>query len=304
MTKVSQLFCYPLKSAKAVQLRQAPIGKRGIMNDREFCVADEITRMFVAQREDKGRGIAVRRMCLIAPEMTNRGLFLNGPDPNQQPLRLDLEFKEGKSMLVQIWDNWVLGVDQGDEAADWISQILNVEREGKYRIVRFYPYDGRLTKQGNAQQAFHDGYQVLVGSEETLTDLNRRLQLCGGKVLPMNRFRPNVVLTDCMPYAEDYMARIRVGDVHLAGQTLCVRCSIPKINQSTSEVDSAEPTATLKQYRGNPEPPHKGVVLFRNFNFGQPQGVIRVGDQVEVLEWNNPWEDFEVDWNSPQQVAS
>lgn len=96
----------------------------------------------------------------------------------------------------------------------------------------------------------------------------------------MDRFRPNIVLSGCEPYEEDQLDRIRVGDVELVGQTLCVRCPVTMTNQQTAE-RGKEPLRTLAEYRRNPN--GDGVVFGRNFNF-LGTGNISLEDIVQVLE--------------------
>lgn len=270
--QVSGLYVYPLKSARGISLRQASIGKMGIVYDRQWMVVDE-NGMFVAQRSDRGLGVGVRSMCLIRPSFFGTNLVLQAP--KMPKLKLPLAGYVGPRVTVQVWESQLEGTYQGDLAAEWITTYLSQERQGNYRIVRMPDAGVRKTKRGEGQLAFADGYPFLVVSEESLHDLNSRM----GKPLPMDRFRPNIVLKGCVPYAEDRMKRVSIGYLHFEGVKLCVRCPITTFDQLKIE-RGKEPLKTLATYRRTP----KGVVFAKNFN-NMGVGKIAVGDEVSVLNW-------------------
>lgn len=83
------------------------------------------------------------------------------------------------------------GVDQGDEAAAWFSELFDID----CRLVRFTGH--RPTSRGGGEVMFADGYPLLVISAESLDDLNARLD----EPLPMNRFRPSLVVEGPAPSA-------------------------------------------------------------------------------------------------------
>jgi uncharacterized protein YcbX len=227
--------------------------------------------MFVAQRGERGLGVGIRTMCLL--ETATQGQCLVLTAPGMSSLSLPLAGAAGDFVEVRIWSSRCVAVDQGSEAAQWVTEYLSRERPGRYRLVRM-PEDGtRVAKRGPAELAFADGYPFLIISQASLDDLNRRL----AEPLPMNRFRPNLVLAGCAPYAEDTMAHLRIGPVEFFGMTLCLRCPIPTTNQLTAE-RGKEPLRTLATYRRT----EGGVVFGRNFNH-RGSGRIVLGDAVQVL---------------------
>ena len=128
----------------------------------------------------------------------------------------------------------------------------------------------RRSKIGDGEVAYGDAYPFLMISEESLADLNGRLET----PLPMNRFRPNIVVRGGAPYVEDTLDRCRIGGVEFTATTLCIRCPITTTDQRTA-VRGKEPLRTLATYRKQPD----GVVFGRNFNHAGT-GTIRVGDVV------------------------
>ena len=121
---------------------------------------------------------------------------------------------------------------------------------------------------------FADGYPILIISEASLLDLNSKLI----SPLPMNRFRPNIVVKDCEPFAEDTWKRIRIGDVEMALVKPCPRCVVTTIDKETLE-KSKEPLKTLATYRNQGD----GAMFGMNV-IPLNEGVIKVGMSVEILE--------------------
>ncbi|HEX7085708.1 MAG TPA: MOSC N-terminal beta barrel domain-containing protein [Vicinamibacterales bacterium] len=265
---VAALNVYPVKSCRGIPLTEAVVGRMGIRYDRQWLIVDE-HGMFVAQRGN-GTGIGVPSLCLIRTTLTDTDLVLTAP--GMPELRLPLGGIDGPSMAVRVWSSRVTGIDQGDAAAEWVSTFIARERPGHYRVVRMPDEGRRQATQGEATLAFADGYPFLILSEASLDDLNSRLD----EPLPMNRFRPNIVLRGCEPYEEDRLDRIRIGDVVFDGMTLCLRCAITTTNQETGE-RSKEPLRTLATYRRHED----GVAFGRNFNH-RGEGTIRLGDPVET----------------------
>jgi uncharacterized protein YcbX len=211
----------------------------------------------------------VRTMCRIGTAVGDGMLTVTAPE--MPLLQVPLAGVPGDDVPVQVWESRTSGVDQGQDAAAWATEVLSRERPGRYRLVRMRDETRRPAKIGDGAVAYGDAYPFLVISEESLADLNRRLPA----PLPMNRFRPNIVIRGGAPYVEDTLDRFRIGDVTFTGTTLCIRCPIPTTDQRTAE-RGKEPLKTLATYRKQPD----GVVFGRNCNHAGT-GSIRVGDRVE-----------------------
>src|SRR5204862_2476546 len=131
---------------------------------------------------------------------------------------------------------------------------------------------------GEKLVGFADGYAYLVTTEASLADLNARLGARGAKPVPMNRFRPNLVIRGGNAFAEDGWREIRVGDAVLEAAKPCGRCQVTTTDQATGEVTGPEPLATLATFRGHPE---FGACFGVNLVTVKP-GIVRVGDAVQV----------------------
>jgi uncharacterized protein len=267
---VSALHIYPVKSCGGLSLSEGRIGRMGLERDRQWMFVDD-SGMFVAQRNgDSGLGAAVSTMCLIRTGFDGDMLQLTAPE--MPPLRVPIAGSDGPRRSVRVWNSHTEGADQGEAAAEWATSYLGRERPGRYRLVRMPDAGIRTAKIGTSELAYGDAYPFLIISEESLADLNARL----ASPLPMDRFRPNIVLRGCKPYEEDRLDRVRIGGVAFQGMTLCVRCPITTTNQQTGE-RGKEPLRTLATYRRSPG----GVIFGRNFNHAG-EGIVRIGDAVTL----------------------
>jgi uncharacterized protein len=261
---VTELNVYPVKSCAGTRLDVAHLEARGIVHDREFMVVDA-SGDFLTQRE-------LPRLALIVPSRSDDALELSAP--GMPPFRL-APVVRGELRTVRIWRDQVDAVDQGELVSDWLSEFLHVNcrlvRQADNAVRRVDP---AYATDPRDEVGFADGYPLLLLSEKSLADLNRRL----AEALPMNRFRPNVVVRGSgEAYAEDCWSRIRIGDVECSLVKACARCVTTTTNQLTAE-RKAEPLVTLATYRLVP-----GGVLFGQNLIHHTPGVLRIGDSLEVL---------------------
>ena len=265
---ITGLNFYPVKSCRGIALTSATVGPMGIQYDRQWMVVNE-NNVFVAQRGDKKHGaIGIKTMCLIEPSLTSEHLVLNAP--GMFPLFLPLTGNKGLERTVRVWDSLSVGIDQGDEAAHWFIEYLSGEKPGSYRLVRMPDEGTRKTELGEDKVGFADGYPFLLTSEETLTSLNEQMD----ESLPMNRFRPNIVIQGGESLFEDTIGSFSIGDIKFAGIKRCARCPITTINQLTAVVGK-EPLKTLATFN------IEGNNVFFGMNLVHSgTGVIQVGDQL------------------------
>lgn len=244
---VSGLFVYPVKSCRGIALNHAQVVATGLQQDRRWMVVD-VQGHFVTQREQP-------RMALIAPELHGVGLRITAP--GMTPLIIDgLSIEQRTS--VRVWRDHCAAFDEGDTAAAWFSEFLGLA----VRLVRFDESQPRLssrewTGQVEAYNQFSDGFPILVISTASLAELNSRL----ATPLPMNRFRPNLVLEGLPAYGEDTLDELRTDSLCLRVVKPCTRCKITTTDQATGIAQGTEPISTLMTYRRNPE--------LRGVTFGQ-----------------------------------
>jgi uncharacterized protein YcbX len=262
---IAALYRYPIKSCRGTSLTEAVLDARGIVGDRRLMLVDQEGE-FLTQRE-------LPRMALIVPLLEGDDLVVRAPGLPDLQLR---PANDGPRVEVTVWKDLCAAVDQGDDAAQWFRAFLDVP----CRLVRLADDHVRRVDPGYArrpgdQTAFTDGYPLLLASEASLEDLNRRMLAA----LPMNRFRPSLVVRGCAPYAEDAWRTIRAGTMDLDVVKPCVRCVITTTDQDSAEF-GLEPLRTLATYRKGPD---GGVWFGQNLIHHRP-GTLRVGDLVEILE--------------------
>jgi uncharacterized protein YcbX len=258
------LHVYPLKSAGGIEIAEARVDETGLEHDRRWMVVDARGR-FLTQRSHP-------RMALLRTALMAGALRVTGPGTGPLDLPLAAPDDSAPPELIPVWDKERDAFSCGPEPAAWMSSFLATE----CRVVRSVSPAGvsGLGPRGTVRAGFADGWPALVISTASLADLNARLF----DPLPMNRFRPNLVVDGVAPYAEDGWRRARVGDVAIVGRKPCFRCAITTTDQETGE-RGQEPLRTLAGYRRAPS----GDVAF-GMNVGfEGAGRLRTGDTV-ILE--------------------
>ncbi len=233
---VASLHVYPVKSCRGIAVESSPVGERGLAFDREWMIVDGDGK-FVTQRE-------LPRLALLVPSLGNDALALGTTGMPRLTVPFDVD---AATRPVTIWRDSFRAFDQGDDAASWLSSAM----QKPLRLVRFDSAHRRYCNEtyaagSGAHTAFADAFPLLILSEASLSDLNSRL----ARPLPMNRFRPNVVLSGIDAYDEDHIDEIRLGGIVLKLVKRCTRCKTTTIDQATAMVDM-EPLSTLARYRMN-----------------------------------------------------
>lgn len=261
------LHTYPVKSCRGIELRESVLLETGLTDDREWMLVRPNGR-FVTQRE-------LPRMALIETTLGREGLKLSASGAGTVEVPRE---KSGESLPVVVWKFSGRGIDCGDEPARWVSEFLGTP----LRLVRFdrdvpRTCNPEWTGDVHATTLFADGYPVLIISRASLAELNARLE----KPLPMERFRPNLVIEDVEAFDEDRIHELRVRGIALRLVKPCTRCSITTTDQQRGELDGVEPLRTLKEFRFDRE--------LRGVTFGQNAIVVsgageklQVGDSFEV----------------------
>jgi uncharacterized protein YcbX len=261
---LSSLIYYPIKACRGFEVDSWQVERMGLAHDRRMMLITE-DGMFLTQRE-------YPRLALVTPTRTNAGLELSAP--NYDSIRISLQ-TTGVTQPVTIWHSAnVQAVDQGDEAAQWLSEWLGIS----VRLVHIADgFKRTLNPQyavnADDHTAFADGYPILIISEESLNDLNQRLET----PVPMNRFRPNLVVKGCEPYAEDTWNKIRIGGVELAVVKPCARCEVTTIDKDTL-ARNKEPLKTLGTYRK-----HQLGAIFGQNVIPLNGGRLQVGMTVDLI---------------------
>ncbi len=293
---VAGVFVYPVKSCGAVALPEATLDECGLLYDRRWIVAKKSKGDNMAMLTQR----AYPKLATVRCFLTSTHLELRAPS-QAVPLRIPLPAPLGDvdaqraeanatSTKVDVWDAvGVSGIDEGDVAAQWFSSLVNTP----VRMLRKSQSPPRLVGERPGKEApddlavaFPDSFPLSVASQESLRDLNSRLVRAGHDPVPMDRFRPNIVLARApAPHAEDTWVSMKVGGLTLRAGNPCLRCVMTTMDQETGERPSAQPLALLKQYRMHKEKKRPFFAWYYYVDAApRAGGVVRVGDDVRVLE--------------------
>jgi uncharacterized protein YcbX len=276
MPVVTDLFIYPIKSCAGIRVDSADLWETGLYLDRLWMVVTE-DGSFVSQR-------MVPRLALVRTALRFETLQLRAPGM----LRLDIpiggfDYAPERRIEVEVWSSRVAAFAENELVNTWFSRFLDMP----VRLVRIDPdfrrvCDPQWTKDQEAITQFADGYPLLAISKGSLEDLNRRLQASGKAPVPMERFRPNVVIDGIDPYGEDHLATLSTAAYEFRLVKPCTRCGIPNIDQQTAEVGT-EPADTLAGYRHDQR--LDGVTFGMNAIVvrGADEAVVKVGDELEAV---------------------
>jgi uncharacterized protein YcbX len=259
------IFIHPVKSAAGIACTSARLTRHGLAHDREWMIVDATGR-FVTQREEA-------RLALLATSIGDGVLQLANPQGAGPVLSLE---HEGTLRDVQVWRSVCTAFDAGDAAADFLSGWLGQP----LRLVRFDRRRERLsnhdwTEGRDVPNLFSDGYPMLVLSAGSIADLSTRV----GQALPVQRFRPNLLLGGLPPYGEDDLEEMAVGAARIRLTKACTRCVITTIDHQRGERAGEEPLRTLKGYRYDKA--LRGVIFGRNAYALAGEGAeLRVGMTV------------------------
>lgn len=258
---LSAIYRYPLKSCRAQSLEQSILTQRGLQYDREWMVATAEGKYITARTEP--------RLLLIDAKPSEDGLHLSAPQCADLFVPLG-HFSE--SHIADVWENEFLARRGAMEADAWLSAYLGQQ----VHLMWTGPESHRRVKRHpNIPVGFADTYPLLLIGEGSLRELNHRV----GRELSMLRFRPNLVIANSEPFAEDHWQRIRIGDIEFQLDKPCERCILTTIDPDTlARSRDSEPLRSLAKFRKI-----EGAVVFGQNMLALGEGELRRGMPVEVL---------------------
>ena len=285
---VSHMAIYPVKGCGRIELQSAFIGRTGFEGDREYMIVREEERSdgvheFITQRHkrtrEESRPQSLSVLALIKPELTRSTLRLTwkGTDP----IDVDREEQAGDVLRVSIHSDIVSAVDQGQAAADWLSEHLEL----RVRLVKatgpFHRLAGQRYMQNNNQVVFQDAYPIHWIMQESVDELSR----VSGQKIPWTRFRPNIVGEGGEPQIEHEIHEGTVGEVRFVQPKPCTRCPVTTVDQDGGEKRDNEPLTSLSRYK---KWERTDEVIFGENLLPLGSGLIEVGDPIEQLSARIP----------------
>lgn len=288
VAKVTKLCVYPVKSCHRIEVESSYCFKRGFKYDRCWVIIGKDGSLCNQRRQPI--------MAQIQPELTflddaRAQLTLNAPGMSKLVLYQPPD--DSKTTPVKVWSMSGEGVDMGEEAGQWVSKFLDEEGcklffmgpQQKGRVLKTDPRwsDFALIEE---ETSFADCSPILIASEASLELLNSKVD----DALPMERFRPNIVVSGCLPHSEDNWGTVRVGEeVILRGLKPCGRCKMTTVEPEEGRFTGEEPLKTLREYRLHetvfncPRDPRFGQCPLFGYNLCVLRsGIVRVGDILFV----------------------
>jgi MOSC domain-containing protein len=258
--RLEEIWVYPVKGAAGIRVPEWKVGPLGLVHDRRWMLVDPEGK-FRSQRSDPV-------LCRVVPSFSDGGIRLQAP--GMPELTLPLVGEAGAYARVRIWADDIDVRVPSDAGTRWFTELI-----GAPSTLVFLPEsDARSCDPRRAPGSLvglADAFPFLLTSVESLADLNERLE----RPVPMNRFRPNLVVAAGEPYAEDGWTDLRVGDVRFRAVKPCARCVVTTVDQATART-SPEPLRTLARYRKGAA----GVIFGQNL-VHLDQGTIHAGRVIE-----------------------
>lgn len=262
--KITGIYIYPIKSLGGISLQSSLVEERGLQYDRRWMLVDEQNK-FITQRLHP-------KMALLTVEINNDLLTIKHKQNKLSPLTILPSPYDEEEINVQIWKDNVTAIKYSPDANDWFTEAIG------FKCCLVYMPDSTMRKvvpkyAKNKMVGFADGYPFLIIGEESLNDLNKRLE----EPLPMIRFRTNFVFSGGKPFDDDNWKTIKIGDMVFHSTKSCPRCVITTIDQNTG-TKGKEPLTTLSEFRKT-----NGKVLFGMNLIAEGNGKIKVGDAIKQL---------------------
>jgi uncharacterized protein YcbX len=275
--QVTALTIYPVKSLHGIKLQECTLTKQGLENDRRWMVVRSNGR-FMTQRD-------LPSLALIQTALEADGVVLSREGFGSCKLRFDQA--AGAAISSKVWSDTVETFDMGDEVAAWLTAATKSTAD--LRVVRMADDFNRQQSSAerfgpeNATQ-FADASPYLVANEASLEALNAELQTRDHPAIPMNRFRPNVVVRGLDAFTEHNIDCLAADTYEFRLCEPCERCVVPTINQATAVKDPHhEPFITLTDI--NPMPGKRTPAFAENAVLAKGEGkTIRVGDSLRVCD--------------------
>jgi uncharacterized protein YcbX len=284
MPKVVELNSYPIKSCAPVSYEYATIDEFGLPHDREWMVADMLGK-FISQRTHP-------RLALVRPIVESHHIAVTGP--GMSDLSIDTDDTDFPTVEAVVWGKDSPAIAQPDDANEWFSEYL----DESVQLVRRDPNNKRQVSEPRridgayANVGFADGAPILLTTTPSLGAVNERLVVAGADQIPMNRFRPNIVVgpspdESLEPFDEDFWRTLEIDGLELFASWACTRCIMIETDQATANRGKTVLKALQGFRRGvdSNDPTNKGTFFGVNMLVGAsaPQ-VVSVGQTVSINE--------------------
>lgn len=270
MLTLSRLFIHPVKSMRGLQLSHAQALESGLAFDRIFMVT-ELDGTFITARQ-------YPEMVRFTPALLADGLSLQAPDGSQAMIRFsDFAAQEAPT---EVWGNQFTARIAPDVINAWLSAFF--PRPVQLRWVGPQP-SRRVKRFEDVPLGFADGFPFLLINQASLQDLQQR---CPASVRA-EQFRANLIVSGAPAWDEDSWATVQIGGVIFDVPKPCSRCVFTTVGtESGRKHPEGEPLKTLQGFRSAQD--GSGDIDFGLNLIARGSGIVRVGDEVQVLARHTP----------------
>ena len=267
MINISELYIYPVKSLAGIKLQTAQLSQFGLQHDRRWMIVDDNGK-FISQRE-------IAKMATIKTAINQGQLILSHHDKECQ---VPLTTEKSQQLLVTVWKDTFKASHICSKVDQWLAGILNQSCRLVYMNSQVRRQIDPDYAKANQFVSFADGFPMLLISQESLDDLNGRL----GVVININRFRPNIVVSGTVAFAEDNWQDLSINEIEYQAVKKCSRCIMPSVNQQTGKQDQLKMLATLSTYRKEDKKIKFGQnLIYKNVDAINNQS-ISCGDEIKL----------------------
>jgi uncharacterized protein len=263
---VTGLWIYPIKSCRGIAVDALHLDDRGPQLDRRWMLVDDENR-FMSQRENP-------RMALIDVGVDSDEICVSAPGMSLHTFSIETSWDDADDCV--IWKDKVALHHVDSDIDRWFSDFLGTS----CRLMRMPTTTKRVVDRTYSPQTrlvtLADAFPMLLIGTASLALLNQKLTARHEDEIPMERFRPNVVIKTDVAHAEDEWKSIRIGSVACSVVKPCARCTVPTVDIRTG-VASKEPLLTLSEYRKD-----GSKVYFGQNVIHETRGTINMGATVSV----------------------
>jgi len=269
---ISQLWIYPIKSLPGISLQSAQLRARGLEYDRRWMLVDE-NNEFITQRQ-------FPQMALINVELEQYGIKVGAEDmPALIIPWVNQDIETFDEVEVKVWNEQCQAIHINSSIDNWFSEALGIDCQLVYMPEKTERVVDPEFALNSDLTSFSDGFPNLLVGSASLDDLNERMD----EALPIQRFRPNIVVSGCDAYAEDKWKQFKTNDIDFFGVKACSRCAITTVDHQQGKVVGKEPLKTLSEYRRKGNKVYFGQNVLHRLS-QTSDNILRVGDTVEILE--------------------
>ncbi len=265
MMKLQEIYIYPIKSLGGIRLTEAEVEIKGLKLDRRWMLVDK-AGLFMSQR-------TFHQMALLQVETESAGLTVSHKQDPTLSHRIPFEPETDELIPVTVWEDTVIGQVVNYTSNKWFSQILGIPCQLVFMPQSTDRHIQEKYQVNKETVSFADAMPFLVIGQKSLDDLNQKLSV----PLPMNRFRPNFVVSGGEAFQEDQWDVVKIGECIFKVTKPCARCVMTTVDQATA-IKGKEPLKTLASYRTK-----DNKVLFGQNMIALTTGTIKVGDQVQEI---------------------